>query len=353
MAGSTPKKLVDIDNPSNYKKTQKKKYEIYACLPRIGTPVFNKLEKSNYVVDAARRVVLSGTVGELWVIDIAKLASTYTIGGRPITEEVLKSKMIEVSTEIAGKTETVIDWFKVETKAGFEPYYAVHVPNNMQGAVMTSWGSCLQYNAPGIGHSKGDYIVCTAFPNGMPNINDRWVVNGELFPRTYDMRAFSGAGTQRQLHAEAPLPTSLIDRRRIMQGEKTVSKGDTISALMASSNVKETSANRHLVETMIKFAQQVNNAHQTGRVKYGIQANKFPLFSDIEGNGMECRFDYDIIINGASHNAFVERYTNGRVIFCGWIDNSGDPTERSININSMASELPKIHNTFYKKVTGQ
>ena len=29
----------------------------------------------------------------------------------------------------------------------------------------------------------------------MPNLNDMWIVNGEIFPSTYDMRAFPGKST--------------------------------------------------------------------------------------------------------------------------------------------------------------
>ena len=103
---------IDINNASLYKSCRKKLYEIWCCKPPIGTCVINKLEQADvvkqlggrtwfsaeelvklsrtnpqmfsylkskaYIVDANKRYVLSGTLGELWTIDFGKLCSRYT-----------------------------------------------------------------------------------------------------------------------------------------------------------------------------------------------------------------------------------------------------------------------------------
>jgi hypothetical protein len=45
--------------------------------------------------------------------------------------------------------------------------------------------------------------------NGQPNLNDVWVVNGEIFPTTYDMTMFKGLGGEK-LKAETVKPTTKV-----------------------------------------------------------------------------------------------------------------------------------------------
>ena len=62
-------------------------------------------------------------------------------------------------------------------------------------------------NRAGVSHGYGDYLVCADI-QGMPNMNDVWVVNGEVFPRTYNMSAFKGLAIQGDVNP--PMPPSLI-----------------------------------------------------------------------------------------------------------------------------------------------
>lgn len=214
--------MVNINDVSQYKKCQKKKYNVWVCMPQIGTCVINKLEqaqvvnrlngktyftlseldemrkngqndvyeflsKNAYIVNEQKRFVLSGTQGELWTIDANKLAKTYTFAdGTQITKESLKSKM---------KTNDVIatmDWQMLESKgASGETNFAMHVSMPDIFQVQTAWGSVLNGNDPSLGHGKGDFIVCAVNPDGTPNIGDRWIVNGLIFGDTYDNRGWS------------------------------------------------------------------------------------------------------------------------------------------------------------------
>ena len=45
----------------------------------------------------------------------------------------------------------------------------------------------LQANRAGVPHGEGDYLVCGAGEDGQPDLSDVWVVNGAIFPDTYDM----------------------------------------------------------------------------------------------------------------------------------------------------------------------
>jgi hypothetical protein len=194
---------VNISNPAVYKRTRKKVYEIWLGMPRLGTKVSNKLEDAHYTTDAKQRFVLSGLVGEQWVIDAVKLAKTYTFAdGTPITQETCGAK--------ADKQSGIIDWVKVKTIQNGQVNWVVRVPKSTQLSLPTSWGDVLKVNRAGIDHNAGDFVVC-ADAGGVPNIADRWVVNGVIFPETYDCRAWSGEISRSKIASGgAPKPRSLL-----------------------------------------------------------------------------------------------------------------------------------------------
>lgn len=182
------------DNPANYKSTRKKtSYSIKASMPYIGTKVHNYLEKADYVVDENKnRVVLTGTVGEQWTVSIQKLCSTYVIEStdEEITPESMMRKCFKSVNPSTGKEEIVCNEFRVSPRPNSTKLYAFKTEPNQRIQIKTSWGTVLQANDPSVPHGKGDYIVCSCGPDGRPNLNDRWIVNGVVFSTTYDMTSF-------------------------------------------------------------------------------------------------------------------------------------------------------------------
>lgn len=219
--------MYNINDPKNYKRCQKKKYNVWVCMPPLGTCVINKLEqaqvvkavngrtyftahqmanlcsgrqdsydflaKNAYIVDGDKRFVLSGTQGELWTIDANKLAKTYVFAGNmnkpdeDINYESIKARY--ANKRLRGAS--VMKWQLLETR-GVKGYnFACQVPANEVFTLNTSWGSILTGNDPSIPHGKGDFVVCAANPDGTPNLNDRWIVNGLIFGDTYDNRGWS------------------------------------------------------------------------------------------------------------------------------------------------------------------
>ena len=94
----------------NWKRTSKKKYQIYVCMPPLGTKVYNFLEDVHYETSEKKPFVLSGTVGEQWVIDPAKLFKTYRLpNGQPLNLDFLKTKGHPYK----------VDWFKAQTEKAY------------------------------------------------------------------------------------------------------------------------------------------------------------------------------------------------------------------------------------------
>lgn len=197
--------MVNIDDIRNYKDCRKKLYDIYVAKPTKGDIFINKLEMPvvynkykgyvplserfclgehqniGYKVTEEKPYVLAGTVCEMWNITEDKLFSTYNFitkdGVEPITKDTLAKKL---------KGKQTLDWTPIKSKPNNDITMACFVPKNQTGTVMTAWGAPLTYNDPSVPHGRGDFIVCAKNPDGTPNLNDRWVVNGLIFAVTYN-----------------------------------------------------------------------------------------------------------------------------------------------------------------------
>lgn len=191
-------------NGLEFKPTRKKQYDVYVCRPRPGTRVVNRLEGSQYITDQNKQFVISGTVGETWVIDINKLVKTYeSMNGMPIIEAELRKRM---------NPNGIIDWMHLKTKPGggdlnFAAHLSIRKARNFP--VQTSWGDVLYANRDGISYASGDFLVCSSI-NGQPNLADTWVVNGEVFSTTYDMRGFANLQSSKK-RAITPYPKPIIN----------------------------------------------------------------------------------------------------------------------------------------------
>ena len=154
--------------------TGKTEYTIQGMMVSKETSFHNELENVDYTAtDDGESVVLKGTVGEQWVTKQSKGQETdTTAGGTALTAE-----------DFTGSKDTFID---LKTKAEPDTNFACFVPADVRLTVNTAWGDVLHVNDPSSEHGYGDYLVC---PNkdGAPDFSDVWVVNGAVFPNTYDV----------------------------------------------------------------------------------------------------------------------------------------------------------------------
>lgn len=197
---SSPQELLTyINNPANYKQTQKKIYQIWCCMPPVGTHVHNKLENIDYTTDNNARFVLSGTRGEQWVITVGELAQRYTFAnGTLITPDTLKRRQ---------SVDGSIDWFMIQTRPTVQKVWACFVPAAYEFSYQSLWGTMVG-NRKGIPHGLGDFIVRSDV-FGMPG-KDGYVCNGAIFADTYDNRGFSDYLDHRNsARIDLPKPASL------------------------------------------------------------------------------------------------------------------------------------------------
>lgn len=260
--------MININDAKNYKPCRKKIYEIFVCKPPIGTCVINKLEQADvvrqcnsktfftaeemqkmsvsnpqmynflkanaYIVDSNKRYVLSGILGEMWTIDEAKLCARYQLtDGTNLTPQAILHRSYyctkiqsegNVKFVPTGKTLeahikednsnmqedcicSVMTWHKVKTKPDMSSGFAMLVPKKEKVQVKTSWGSILTANLAGVEHGKGDFLVCGVTPQGKPDLNNRWIVNGVIFGATYNNQ-----GWQDSLDAKHCIDSSSLQR---------------------------------------------------------------------------------------------------------------------------------------------
>lgn len=163
--------VADFATGKDWFLTGKAEYTIEGMMVSKETSFHNDLEVTDYtVVPGDGKVVLKGTVGEMWAAKLEKVMKTYTKeDGSPVTAEDFAVK------------DTFI---KLKTKAAPGTNFALFVPDGTVVTVKTAWGDELHTNLPNAPHGAGDFLVCGNV-DGKPDLSDVWVVNGAVFPSTY------------------------------------------------------------------------------------------------------------------------------------------------------------------------
>lgn len=192
-----------MSDASNWKKTRKNSYSIWATIVQHRVKVENNLEGASYITTAAKCVVLSGTRGEQWVTSLDKLAKTYYFSNsideslprkafdasNPNSATYDASQVINKKSIMARGKKGVMPWTSVTTIPHGNTYtnFCFHVPLSVKNLpIQTSYGDELLANREGVQHGIGDFVVCSMNPDGTPNLRDCWVVNGLVFLDTYN-----------------------------------------------------------------------------------------------------------------------------------------------------------------------
>jgi hypothetical protein len=161
----------DIDKTAFFP-TKKLAYTIHGMMVSKDFSFTNVLEGNDYTaMPNGSDVVMKGTIGELWRTPLEKVITTYTKGdGGPLTA-----------------SDFILDQYVPMLAMESDGYFACFVPKKYQVEIQTAWGDILIGNRPEVPHGDGDYLLCRAGKDGTPDFSDVWIVNGAVFPSTYDM----------------------------------------------------------------------------------------------------------------------------------------------------------------------
>ena len=173
--------MIDINDPNLYKLCQKKFYNIKCCIPPKDIEIYNHLEDANYITNDVEKVLMRGLMNEIWIIDINTLMHSYKfVNGEPITLETLHNRGKVLDDDL------IMNWQEVSSiNNSFK--YAQRIPKIYKLKITTKYGTVLNVNSENSvsNHFAGDYILCSMNPDGTPNLNDKWVVDGNVFDKTY------------------------------------------------------------------------------------------------------------------------------------------------------------------------
>lgn len=337
---------VNIDDKSKYKRCQKKKYKVWVCMPPIGTCVINKLEQPEvvqqlkgktyftvlemknirennsslydylsthaYIVDEKKRYVLSGTQGELWVIDPYKLQKTYIFAtGEEISISSLQKRM---------NSNKCIDWQLLETKVENNYNYACFVPKKQKLTIQTAWGSTLVGNAPCLKHGKGDFVVCSDGGNGQPNLNDRWIVNGLIFRDTYDNRGWTD---KLEMTDSLGSVSSNLEKPSYSLVDITGYKNSTVNRL-PKWMVYEALSDNYIIQVLRKykrgqaFPEELKNYVTSNYLHKNFKADNVPAFMKSQNYDVE-QYLKDIIYNASS--VFIQNTQGSKKLYLPLLEN--------------------------------
>lgn len=175
-----------MQKPELWRKTHKKKYSVEWCIPAQGYRCQNKFEGTTYVAQEFTPILIKGTCGELWMTTTDSFIRSYRVPYMTVMNE---WKRVYKDLGKAGS------WQKAEANSdASEVYFAYRPPQKKVFQIRTSWGAVLTANDPHCDHGDGDFVVCRGMMvNGesVPDIRDMWVVNGNVFENTYNMRGFA------------------------------------------------------------------------------------------------------------------------------------------------------------------
>lgn len=183
--------LEDIFSPWNdpkyYRITNLKRMRVNICLPPLGTKIRNITKGVIEETTKKYPFVVTNSGEKQSLLSLEEVLSGYTIeSSTELTLDYLNSK--KKKAVYGGKKFDVIEPFAVYSKKGI-PLMSVFIPKEYVFEFKKTKGSVILVNDPNINHFKGDFIVCT-IKDGMPDLSNRWVVNGEDFPKIYNMKSY-------------------------------------------------------------------------------------------------------------------------------------------------------------------
>ena len=136
------------------------------------------------VVSDVNPFVISGTLGELFVIDPQQLANQYAFmsgnGIERINQQSLNRRL---------NKDGYMTWTNIQTLPDNTVAWACHVPISKKGEIPANAGKvytgCMPINQEGVSHGKGDFVIALD-TMGRPDLQRRYVLNGDIFATTYN-----------------------------------------------------------------------------------------------------------------------------------------------------------------------
>lgn len=203
MSNIQPQNLYFAQFREMWKKTQKKKYEIWCTIAAPGITITDYNTGLTQTTDCNNFVVLSDLFGEKRIITWNQLRYSYRFAtGEEITVD---SIIRHIKRGLDG-------WIKITEKDMHSIEYAIFLSKTKfkNIPITTETGEIKLANVPGATNGDGDYLVCKSFFDGSPDFLRMNVVNGIEFVSTYNIQSFNILPHMKQkIIKKAPQPRSI------------------------------------------------------------------------------------------------------------------------------------------------
>ena len=193
------------------------------CRVNNGNPIISiqKIERNPKLVEYVKqngfyktdgsRIVLCGTVGELWDVKPEKLVSSYTMpDGSPI--------------------EKLPDgWFVIKRASETRPNsVGIQLPIQFHGIYQTSWAMLHVNDINSGGHGSGDILVAPKMPDGSPDYSNISPTNNEVFALTYNQNVGGWNRTKNIIEVGniKPLTIEYVKEHYVFEAMKNKVGGD-------------------------------------------------------------------------------------------------------------------------------
>lgn len=173
--------MIDINDKSLYKLCRKQIYSVKCCIPPKDIEIYNHLEDAHYTTNNTEKVLMKGLMNEIWLIDLKTLMNSYKfLDGEDINMETLNQRGKIIDNDL------IMNWQDV-ISINNSMKYAQMIPKLYKLQITTKYGTNLNVNSDNSvsNHDQGDFILCSIDKDGKPNLNDKWVVDGNVFKKTY------------------------------------------------------------------------------------------------------------------------------------------------------------------------
>ena len=133
--------MIDIYDKNLYKPCKKKNYDIRCCIPPKGIEIYNHLEDAHYTINENERILMSGVLSEIWLIDINTLMNSYKFqNGEPINLETLNQRGKIIDNDL------IMNWQNVSS-VNNSIKFAQLIPKVYKLQITTKYGTVLNVNS--------------------------------------------------------------------------------------------------------------------------------------------------------------------------------------------------------------
>ena len=163
--------MTDINNPTLYHMASTVDYPCSVKVVSPGMRIYNRNTQKVITTSDVLRFLVTGPAGEKQVYTEEEFNTLFDFPD----DEKQKKKLMK------GKL------FKIKASSGTAKTFYLRVPAEERFTIYAKDGSVIQGNVAdySVDHGEGDCVICPAKEDGSPDLDDKSMMNGQVFKERY------------------------------------------------------------------------------------------------------------------------------------------------------------------------